>query len=81
MYKKYVKIINRQLTVKFRFLQNLDLPDENIMKRVNGLAGLLNVSAKCIWDSGKRKQSKPLRHKFEPFNWSMFNRIKDDLLI
>jgi len=42
------------------------------MKRVDGLAGFLNVSAKCIWDAAKRKQSKPLKHKFEPFNWSMF---------
>ena len=58
----------RQLTVKFWFLQNLDLPDENIMKRVDGLAGLLNVSAKGIWDSAIRKQSKPLRYKFKPFN-------------
>jgi len=55
-YKKSCKIIKRQLTVKFRLLQNLDLPDENIMKRVDGLAGLLNVSAKGIWDSAIRKQ-------------------------
>ena len=27
------------------------------MKRVDGLAGLLNVSAKGIWDSAIRKQS------------------------
>ena len=47
----------RQLTVKFWFLQNLDLPDENIMKGVDGLASLLNVSAKGIWNSAIKKQA------------------------
>jgi len=42
--------VRLQLTIKFGFLENLDLPDKNVMKRVDGLACLLNVTTKSIWD-------------------------------
>ena len=45
------KVIESKLTIKFGFLENFNLSDEHIVKRVDGLTCLLYVSAKCIWDS------------------------------
>lgn len=45
------EIMDGKLTVEFGFLENLNLSDEHIMERVNGLTCLLYVSAKGIWDS------------------------------
>ena len=40
-----------RLTVKLRRLQNLDLADENVLKRVDALARLLDLLADALRDA------------------------------
>ena len=51
------QLVRLQLTIKFGFLENLHLPDKNVMKRIDGLACLLNVTTKSIWDPINKIQS------------------------
>lgn len=45
------------LTLKFGLLKHLDLADVDIMQRVDGLAGLLNVLANTVRDPGSQQHA------------------------
>lgn len=40
------------LTLKLGLFKHLDLADVDIVQRVDGLTGLLNVLANTVWDTG-----------------------------